>query len=61
MFDKDTAWSLPALHTLILSLRVVASRADRELAARGEKESKMQEAARTLQVRAHPASMRARA
>jgi len=49
VFEKDTAWSLPALQMLSLSLRISAQKADRALAARGDKESKQQEAARVLQ------------
>ena len=49
VFEKDTAWSLPALHALHLNLRLAAARADRELVSRGEKEGKLQEAARILQ------------
>eukprot|EP00967_Tisochrysis_lutea_P106220 scaffold162611_cov33-Tisochrysis_lutea.AAC.1 len=49
VFEKDTDWSLPALHTLCLSLRVAAARADRAIVAAGEKASKQQEAARTMQ------------
>ena len=40
---------MAALHTLNLSLRLSASSADAELRAKGEKPSKMQEAARVLQ------------
>eukprot|EP00316_Scyphosphaera_apsteinii_P012163 CAMPEP_0119340748 /NCGR_PEP_ID=MMETSP1333-20130426/100964_1 /TAXON_ID=418940 /ORGANISM="Scyphosphaera apsteinii, Strain RCC1455" /LENGTH=419 /DNA_ID=CAMNT_0007352563 /DNA_START=20 /DNA_END=1279 /DNA_ORIENTATION=- len=49
VFEKDTSWSLPVLHALNLSLRLAAIKADRALAAKGEKESKQQEAARVLQ------------
>ena len=48
-FEKDTAWSLPALHTLNLSLRRAAIRADAQLKQLGEKQNKLQEAATTLQ------------
>ena len=48
-FDKDTAWALPALNVLDLGLRRSASRADAQLKARGEKASKLQEAAAMLQ------------
>ena len=49
VFEKDTAWSLPVLHVLDLDLRRAAQRADAQLAARGEKRCKLEEAARTLQ------------
>eukprot|EP00962_Isochrysis_galbana_P047595 scaffold19502_cov105-Isochrysis_galbana.AAC.2 len=49
VFEKDTDWSLPALHALCLSLRLAAARADRALVAKGEKASRQQEAARTMQ------------
>jgi len=49
VFEKDTAWSLPVLHVLDLDLRRAAQRADAQLASRGEKRCKLEEAARTLQ------------
>ena len=48
-FEKDTAWSLPALHTLDLSLRRVAMRADAQLKAEEKKPDKLGEAAGMLQ------------
>ena len=47
--DKDTDWSLPALHKLNLALRFAALRADAALKERGEKQNKLQEAAGILQ------------
>ena len=49
VFEKDSAWSLPVLHVLDLGLRRAAQRADAQLASRGEKRCKLEEAARTLQ------------
>jgi hypothetical protein len=49
VFEKDTDWSLPALHALCLSLRLAAARADRALVAKGDKPSRQQEAARSMQ------------
>ena len=48
-FEKDTAWSLPALHVLNLNLRRTAIGADAALKERGEKQGKLQEAATVLQ------------
>ena len=48
-FEKDTAWSLPALHKLDLGLRRAAQRADVQLKEKGEKPCKLQEAAGVLQ------------
>ncbi len=49
VFEKDSDWSLPALRSLALALRLAAARADGALAARSMKASKQQEAARLLQ------------
>jgi len=49
VFEKDTDWSMPAMHTLCLSLRLAAARADRAIVAAGDKASRQQEAARTMQ------------
>ena len=47
--EKDTSWSLPALHKLDLELRRSASRADATLKAEGKKPDKLPEAANILQ------------
>ena len=49
VFDKDTSWSLPALHVLNLNLRRAAQKADAQAKDRGEKPNRLQEAARILQ------------
>ncbi|KAL1522651.1 hypothetical protein AB1Y20_017629 [Prymnesium parvum] len=49
VFEKDSAWSMPALHVLNLDLRRAAQKADGQAKERGEKPNKLQEAARTLQ------------
>ena len=49
VFEKDTAWSLPALHVLDLALRRSAIRADTELTRQGKKPDKLTEAAGVLQ------------
>ena len=49
VFEKDSSWALPALHALDLELRRAAQRADQQLGARGEKRTKLEEAARVLQ------------
>ena len=48
-FEKDTSWSLPALHALDLALRLTARDADAQLQQRGEKQGKLQEAAAVMQ------------
>ena len=48
-FEKDTSWSLPALHTLDLALRRTAQRADLQHKEKGEKPCRLQEAAGLLQ------------
>jgi len=49
VFEKDTSWSLPALHTLDLALRRAAMRADEQLKEQGKKPEKLAEAAGLLQ------------
>jgi hypothetical protein len=48
-FEKDTSWSMPALHVLDLALRQTARQADAQLKARGEKVGKLLDAAGVLQ------------
>ena len=48
-FEKDTSWSLPVLHVLDLTLRLAGIRADEQLKEKGEKPTKLQEAAAILQ------------
>lgn len=47
--DDNTAWSLPVLYVISRDLRHFAIEADKELAARGEKKIKQEEAARMIQ------------
>jgi hypothetical protein len=48
-FEKDTSWSLPAMHVLDLALRRAAIRADAMLKEQGKKPDKLPEAAGMLQ------------
>ena len=49
VYQKDSSWSIEAMHVLNLDLRRAAARADAQLTSKGEKACKLVEAARILQ------------